>query len=48
MQLLSKMIEFNPYFRNSAHECIFDSSFDDIRNNNKLDVSNAKLILNVD
>ena len=42
------MIEFNPYFRYSAHECLFDSSFDDIRDKNAYIKSNAKFILNID
>ena len=42
------MLEFNPFFRYSAQECLFDSAFDDIRDRDSIRVSNVKLILNVD
>jgi hypothetical protein len=42
------MLEFNPFFRYSAQECLFDSAFDDIRDRDSIMVSNVKLILNVD
>ena len=42
------MLEFNPFFRYSAQECLFDSGFDDIRDRDSIMVSNVKLILNVD
>jgi hypothetical protein len=42
------MLEFNPFFRYSAQECLFDSAFDDIRDRDSIMDSNVKLILNVD
>lgn len=48
MKLLNKMVEFNPYFRYSAQECLFDAAFDDIRHSDSASVSNVKLILNLD
>lgn len=42
------MLEFNPFFRYSAQECLFDAAFDDIRDRDSIMVSNVKLILNVD
>jgi hypothetical protein len=37
MQLLDKILQFNPYFRPSAFECLSDNAFDEVRDmNNEL------------
>lgn len=47
--ILSNCLEFNPYFRPSASECLMNPIFDDVRNlDEELIGSRDKLFLQVD
>lgn len=48
IQILEKMLEFNPYFRWSAAECLNSTYFDDIRNPSLEKYASKKLILEID
>jgi hypothetical protein len=46
--MVTKLLEFNPYFRWSAHECLKSSYFDKVRNLNLEKHPKGKLLLDVD
>lgn len=48
MQLLDKILQFNPYFRPSAFECLSDNVFDEVRDMNNELQSSYKFILSID
>ena len=43
-----KLLEFNPYYRWSASECLKSKYFDDIRNPELEESSSKKIMLDVD
>lgn len=48
IEMVNKLLEFNPYFRWTAHECLKSSYFDNIRNHNTEKHPKKKIMLEVD
>jgi hypothetical protein len=46
--MVRKLLEFNPYFRWSAYECLKSSYFDKVRNSHQEKHPKGKILLEID